>query len=96
MKPQLQIPFKNLHVPTGKSPNVIFALTRHGGHMGFFEGKLLLPHPLTWMDRTIIQYADAIYKWQSSDQRLTPAGEQQNCNSAELNCSSSQPLEHCL
>lgn len=52
--------------------------------MGFFEGKLLLPHPLTWMDRIIIEYADAIYKWQSSDQRLTPAGEQRNCSSAEL------------
>lgn len=41
---------------------MIFALTRHGGHMGFFEGKLLLPHPLTWMDRMIVEYADAIYK----------------------------------
>lgn len=68
----------------GKSPNVIFALTRHGGHMGFFEGKLLLPHPLTWMDRIIVEYSDAIYKWQRSDQRVTPAGEQWHCSSAEL------------
>lgn len=75
---------QNLHVSTEKSANVIFALTRHGGHMGFFEGKLLWPQPLTWMDRIIVEYADAIYKWQSSDQRLTPAGEQWNCSPAQV------------
>lgn len=56
--------------------------------MGFFEGKLLLPHPLTWMDKLIVEYTDAIYKWQSSDQRLTPAGEHWNCSSAELELNS--------
>ncbi|XP_068595549.1 monoacylglycerol lipase ABHD2-like [Brachionichthys hirsutus] len=44
----------------GKMPNVIFALTHHGGHMGFFEGSVLFPHPLTWMDKAIVEYADAI------------------------------------
>lgn len=66
----------------GKSANAIFALTRHGGHMGFFEGRLLRPHALTWMDRTIVEYADAVYKWQSSDHEVAPAGEQWNCTSA--------------
>lgn len=73
---------------TGKSPNVIYALTRHGGHMGFFEGKLLVPHPLTWMDRIIVEYSDAIYKWQSSGQRVTPAGEQWHRSAAELSMNS--------
>lgn len=56
----------NLRLSVEKSPNVMFALTQHGGHMGFFEGAVLLPHPLTWMDRAIVEYADAVYLWEGS------------------------------
>lgn len=56
----------NLRLSVEKSANVMFALTQHGGHMGFFEGAVLLPHPLTWMDRAIVEYADAIYLWEGS------------------------------
>ncbi|CAL1533917.1 unnamed protein product [Lymnaea stagnalis] len=45
-----------------KLPYMIFALTKHGGHLGFFEKGILRPHSLTWMDRLIIEYADAITK----------------------------------
>lgn len=45
-------------------PNVMFALTQHGGHMGFFEGAVLLPHPLTWMDKVVVEYTDAICHWE--------------------------------
>ncbi|XP_056272366.1 monoacylglycerol lipase ABHD2 [Pseudoliparis swirei] len=44
-------------------PNVTFALTQHGGHLGFFEGAMLFPQPLTWMDKVVVQYADAICHW---------------------------------
>uniref|UniRef100_A0A3Q3X2E5 Monoacylglycerol lipase ABHD2 n=1 Tax=Mola mola TaxID=94237 RepID=A0A3Q3X2E5_MOLML len=47
-----------------KMPNVMFVLTQHGGHMGFFEGAVLLPHPLTWMDKVIVEYVDAICRWE--------------------------------
>ncbi|XP_044213089.1 monoacylglycerol lipase ABHD2-like [Thunnus albacares] len=47
-----------------KMPNVIFALTQHGGHLGFFEGDVLFPQPLTWMDKFIVQYTDAICHWE--------------------------------
>lgn len=47
-----------------KMPNVIFALTQHGGHMGFFEGAVLVPQPLTWMDKVIVEYTDAICQWE--------------------------------
>ncbi|XP_071400820.1 monoacylglycerol lipase ABHD2-like [Centroberyx affinis] len=49
-----------------KKPNVIFALTQHGGHLGFFEGAVLFPHPLTWMDKVIVDYADAICLWEKN------------------------------
>ncbi|XP_061629355.1 monoacylglycerol lipase ABHD2-like isoform X1 [Phyllopteryx taeniolatus] len=48
-----------------KMPNVIFALTQHGGHLGFFEGAVLFPQPLTWMDKVIVEFADAICLWES-------------------------------
>lgn len=47
-----------------KMPNVIFALTQHGGHLGFFEGAVLFPQPLTWMDKVIVEYTDAICHWE--------------------------------
>ena len=39
---------------------MIFATTRHGGHLGYFEGGFIVPETTTWIDRLIIQYCDAI------------------------------------
>ncbi|XP_051548958.1 monoacylglycerol lipase ABHD2 [Myxocyprinus asiaticus] len=47
-----------------KKQNVIFALTLHGGHLGFFEGAVIFPQPLTWMDKVIVSYANAICQWE--------------------------------
>nr|XP_040018091.1 monoacylglycerol lipase ABHD2-like [Gasterosteus aculeatus aculeatus] len=49
-----------------KMPNVMFVLTQHGGHLGFFEGAMLLPQPLTWMDKAIVEYADALCRWEKN------------------------------
>ncbi|KAG9352318.1 hypothetical protein JZ751_020731 [Albula glossodonta] len=66
-----------------KKPNVIFALTLHGGHLGFFEGAVLFPQPLTWMDKVIVGYANAICQWerqkppcQSGTQSKKPCSEE--------------------
>lgn len=40
--------------------NVIFAVTHHGGHLGFYEGGLIYPDTITWLDKIVVQYADAI------------------------------------
>ncbi|MCJ8734297.1 hypothetical protein PDJAM_G00233610 [Pangasius djambal] len=48
------------HALADQKENVIFVLTQHGGHMGFFEGAMLFPQPLTWIDKVIISYANAI------------------------------------
>ncbi|XP_013880514.1 monoacylglycerol lipase ABHD2 [Austrofundulus limnaeus] len=58
-----------LDIPRGladKMANIMFALTQHGGHMGFFEGDGLFPQPLTWMDKTIVEYANAICQWEKT------------------------------
>ena len=33
---------------------------KFGGHLGFYEGGLWKPSPLTWLDRTIICLADSL------------------------------------
>ncbi|XP_056455598.1 monoacylglycerol lipase ABHD2-like [Gadus chalcogrammus] len=46
-----------------KKANVLFVLTQHGGHLGFFEGAVLLPKPLTWIDKLIVSYTDTLCQW---------------------------------
>ena len=43
-----------------QAPNALYALTRHGGHLGFFEGGLLVPNPVSWMDKAVTAYASAV------------------------------------
>ncbi|XP_061250392.1 monoacylglycerol lipase ABHD2 isoform X1 [Bos javanicus] len=61
-----------------KRENVMFVLPLHGGHLGFFEGSVLFPEPLTWMDKLVVEYANAICQWernksQCSDTELVEA-----------------------
>lgn len=63
-----------------KKPNVMFALTQHGGHLGFFEGAVLFPQPLTWMDKVIVGYADTMCQWERTRQpRKRTKSEKLNC-----------------
>lgn len=34
-------------------------ITKHGGHLGFFEGGYITPDTITWLDRAIIEFANA-------------------------------------
>ncbi|VDM98920.1 unnamed protein product [Thelazia callipaeda] len=36
-----------------------FVLTKHGGHLGFLEGSGITPNSVTWLDRFIIELANA-------------------------------------
>ncbi|KAI4889528.1 hypothetical protein NFI96_010729 [Prochilodus magdalenae] len=68
-----------------KKENVVFALTLHGGHLGFFEGAVLFPQPLTWMDKVIVGYANAMCQWE----KHKPACQSQGASAAETKCSDS-------
>jgi len=37
-------------------------LLKHGGHLGFLEGACFSPHSITWLDRFIVQCANAATK----------------------------------
>lgn len=52
------------HSLAERKENVMFVLSRHGGHLGFFEGAVLFPEPLTWMDKLIVEYINAICQWE--------------------------------
>ena len=39
----------------------VFVLTEEGGHLGFYEGGLLIPNTITWMDRLVVQYIDTVH-----------------------------------
>ncbi|KAL1271857.1 hypothetical protein QQF64_030873 [Cirrhinus molitorella] len=69
-----------------KKENVIFALTLHGGHLGFFEGAVLFPQPLTWMDKVIVGYANAICQWE----KQKPPCQSQGAHSSETKCQDSK------
>ncbi|XP_011310910.1 abhydrolase domain-containing protein 2 [Fopius arisanus] len=37
-----------------KKNNSLYIEVAHGGHLGFYEGGLLYPNPITWLDRTLV------------------------------------------
>ncbi|KAK7482163.1 hypothetical protein BaRGS_00026628 [Batillaria attramentaria] len=40
--------------------NAVFVTTKHGGHLGYFEGGYLRPKGVTWLDRFVCEIADAV------------------------------------
>ncbi|KAG8516322.1 Monoacylglycerol lipase ABHD2 [Galemys pyrenaicus] len=59
--------------PAEKRENVMFVLPLHGGHLGFFEGSVLFPEPLTWMDKLVVEYANAICQWERNKWQCSDA-----------------------
>lgn len=49
--------------------NVILALTRHGGHIGFLAG--FLPTRPSLMDRAVPQFASAVFEYKEEFDQFT-------------------------
>lgn len=39
---------------TTKRDKVLYMELAHGGHLGFYEGGLIYPNPVAWLDRTLV------------------------------------------
>lgn len=74
-------------------PNCIFALTDHGGHLGYFENGFVRPNNLTWMDRAIIDFANAVTALHASGQlqKLTSQCKKQR-ESSDDGCLKRKPV----
>ena len=35
-------------------------VTKHGGHLGFYEGGLVWPNQSTWLEHTLLEYIVAM------------------------------------
>ncbi|KAG5896442.1 hypothetical protein JTB14_022521 [Gonioctena quinquepunctata] len=44
-------PIKKMAMEKG---NTAYIEVAHGGHLGFYEGGLIYPNPVTWLDRTLV------------------------------------------
>ena len=57
----LDLPFfSSLSLECNES--AVFVVTHHGGHLGFYEGGFFTVFPLTWLDKAVIQYINAVLK----------------------------------
>ena len=42
--------------------NALFVRTAYGGHIGFFEGGLMVPNHVTWLDRMLAEFIQIALK----------------------------------
>lgn len=45
---------------SGTHPQTLYVELAHGGHLGFYEGGLLYPNPITWLDRTLVSLVGSL------------------------------------
>lgn len=45
---------------SGEKNNTMYIELGHGGHLGFYEGGLIYPNPVTWLDRALVAIVGGI------------------------------------
>lgn len=46
----------------------------HGGHLGFYEGGLVYPNPVTWLDRALVALVGSLALLHADTTLKTSAG----------------------
>lgn len=42
------------------TPSTLYVELAHGGHLGFYEGGMIYPNPVTWLDRAVVAIVGGI------------------------------------
>jgi len=50
-------------------PNILYVEQKYGGHLGFYEGGLFCPNPVSWLDRNVVNLADSLCHYLDSDKK---------------------------
>lgn len=45
---------------SGEKNHTMYIELGHGGHLGFYEGGLVYPNPVTWLDRALVAIVGGI------------------------------------
>lgn len=73
-----------------KHDNFLYIEQKYGGHLGFYEGGLIYPGPLTWMDRLVVQLSDALVIYSTDEKgKLSYSSSEESAGSASNSNSSS-------
>lgn len=51
----------------------MFVEQKYGGHLGFYEGGLAYPNPMTWLDRLVVQLSEALVTYSTDKIKASPA-----------------------
>lgn len=49
-----------LRLYTANNTSTMYVELAHGGHLGFYEGGLIYPNPVTWLDRAVVAMVGGI------------------------------------
>lgn len=55
---------------SGRRSKVIAIELKYGGHLGFFENNCFISESVTWLEKALIQLAEALYKEHKSRDSL--------------------------
>jgi len=54
--------------------NILYIEQKYGGHLGFYEGGFICPNPVSWLDRNVVNLADALCQYVVNDKKGAEEG----------------------
>jgi len=63
--PKMLQPIRDLSV---KKQNFLYIEQKYGGHLGFYEGGIINPSALTWLDRMVVAVATGLTSYATDDE----------------------------